>query len=70
MKKDPVEELEKLTLLVGFDSMRRTPGAIVGRCGVEVREALARLTSEELASFRVPEYVCRSGGRHGRMRIK
>jgi hypothetical protein len=65
---DPLEALERLTMLVGCDSMRRTPGAIVRACRPEVRAALSRLTSDDVAKMRVPEYVCRSGGRRGRAR--
>lgn len=63
---DPLDALEPLILFVGCDSMRRTPGSIVSRCSPEIREALSRLTSDELAAARVPEFVCRSGGRRGR----
>ena len=66
--RDPVEELEKLTWLVSVDSLRQQPGAIVSRCGRDVREALSRLTSDDVAKMRVPEYVCRHGARRGRAR--
>lgn len=66
MTMTPLEALEPLVWLVGCDSMRRTPGAIVSRCNAETRAALSRLTSDELLKARVPEWVCRSGGRRGR----
>ncbi len=72
MSKDPIEALEPLTMLLNPNSasVRRTPGAIIARCNAETREALSRLTSDELGKMRVPEYVCRSGGRRGRASIR
>ena len=68
-KIEPLDALEPLIYLVGYDSLRRKPGAIVSRQRPEVREALSRLTSDELSKMRVPEYVCRAGGRRGRASI-
>jgi len=65
----PLEALEPLTNLVGYEGVKRQPGAIVRKCSAERREALSRLTSEELATARVPEWICRSGGRRGRMSV-
>ena len=66
MRIDPLEVIERLSMIVGCDSVRRVPGGMVSRQPPDVREALSRLTSDELSRMRVPEYVCRSGGRRGR----
>ncbi len=46
------------------------PGGVVQRQSTPYRQALAQLTSDMLAQERVPEYICRVGGRRGRARLK
>jgi hypothetical protein len=63
----PTEALDIAMNFVGT-VRRNMPGAIIKRMPQKVRDALSRLTSDDLASLRVPEWVCRTGGRHGRAR--
>ena len=58
MKLEPIEALEPLIHLVGCDWARGKPGAIVGRQRPEVRDALSKLTSDEVSKVRVPEWIC------------
>jgi len=69
MKVEPIDVLEPLIELVGCDSLRRKPRGIVSRLSKEKREILSELKSDELAKMRVPEWICRSGGRRGRARL-
>jgi len=50
-------------------SIRRGPGGVVQAMSKETRSALSQLTSDMLTKVRVPDYVCRVGGRRGRARL-
>jgi hypothetical protein len=70
--KQPLEALDGAIcygLMRGYKS-GPGPGGIVDRLSKESREALSRLTSNDLARVRVPEYVCRVGGRRGRASLR
>ena len=70
MELKPTEVLDRAISRGLITSSRPGPGGIVQRCSAEERAALSHLTSDMLAEVRVPEYVCRVGGRQGRARLR
>lgn len=67
---DPAEALDHAVTIGLLIATRPGPGGVVQRMSRETREALSRLTSDQLTKVRVPEYVCRSGGRRGRASLR
>lgn len=62
----PNEALSRAISAAFLSTHPRVPGAVVQRMSTETREALSRLTADEMSRARVPEYICRVGGRRGR----
>lgn len=59
----PIEALDRAISYGILNGMRRPPGGVVSAMNPEVRAALVRLTSDELAKAGAPTYICRVGGR-------
>jgi len=64
----PTEALDIAMKFISGTVRPNVPGDVIRRLPQKVREALSKLTSDELASLRVPEWVCRVGDRRGRAR--
>lgn len=67
---DPAEALDHTITAGLLIATRPGPGGVVQRMDKAHREALSRLTSDELAKVRLPEHVCRTGGRRGRASLR